>query len=462
MSLAASFTPHEPAIPPLFPHQRETISFHRAKPCVLNFSSAGVGKTRSWLEHFREQRGAGGGAALVLGPASILESAWVRDAERFVPELRLSVASAKNRREALRANADIYLINHDAVRALAMDPDLIPKGVDAFCIDESTAFKNPSSQRTLAALKVLAPIEHRCLMSGTPTPNGILDLFTQALLCDRGERLGCSFWKFRDTVCRPEPAVPGARPKRWVPRPQAAEAVAEVLRDITLQYRLEDVLDLPPVVEQCVGFSLHPAHRRAYERLRRDCLLELEGGRVVGAVQAVALRTKLLQLLSGAAYTTDGLSAEFSTARYRLVLDLVEARPASLVAFQWGHQRDALVREAKARGLAYGVIDGATPIHERAALVDRFQAGDLRALFAHPATAGHGLTLTQGVATIWASPTNSAELFEQFNRRVHRAGQTKRVEVIKVIARNTLEQRAYGQLDAKVCDTQALLDLLNS
>jgi len=459
MNLAAAFNPATPSSPPLFPHQIDTIAFHETHPEALNTSSPGLGKTRTYLEWLLTHRESGGGAALVLAPKTILQSAWAADAERFTPELKVSIATAEKRREGLKPGADLYLVNHDAVRALAKDPSMLPPGLDAFCVDESTVFKSMDSQRTRAALKLLAPFEHRCCMTGTPMPNSLLDIFPQALLVDRGERLGTSFWRFRDQVCHPEPVAPGSKFSHWVAKPGAAEWVADALRDITIQYRLEDVLELPPVVEYAQSFVLNPGHRAAYEKLRSQGLLLLKD-RVIGAAHAAALRQKLLQLLSGAVYAGEGVAETFSTDRYRLVLDLVEARPASLVAFLWRHQRDALVREAKKRGITHAVLDGSVPARMRADIVRRFQDGQLQALLAHPATAAHGLTLTRGVATIWCSPPGSTERFIQLNHRLHRAGQTSRVEIIRVVARQTLEERAYAQLGRKLDAQNALLELL--
>jgi len=459
MSLAAAFTPVASDIPPLFQHQQQTVKFHRGHPCVMNHSSPGTGKCRSYLEALREHRDSGGGAALVLAPKTILQSAWAADAERFTPELKVSIATAENRRAGFKPGADVYLTNIDTLRALAKDPTLIPRGVDGFCIDEASSVKAHDSQRSRAALKVLAPFERRCLMTGTPMPNSVLDVFMQALICDRGERLGTSFWRFRDQVCHPEPLAPGSKFSHWVAKPGAAEWVADALRDITIQFGLEDVLELPPVVQYAQSFVLSTKHRAAYEKLRAQGLLLLKD-RVIGAAHAAALRQKLLQLLSGSAFDSEGVAIGFSTDRYRLVLDLVEARPASLVAFLWRHQRDALVREAQRRGITHAMLDGSVPARMRADIVRRFQNGELQALFAHPATASHGLTLTRGVATIWCSPPDSSEQFVQMNHRLHRAGVSHRVEIIRVVARHTLEERAYAQLGQKLDAQTALLDLL--
>jgi hypothetical protein len=167
-------------------------------------------------------------------------------------------------------------------------------------------------------------------------PNSLLDVFTQALLVDRGQRLGTSFWAFRDQVCHPEPLAPGSKFSHWVAKPGAAEWVADALRDITIQYRLEEVLELPPVVEYAQSFVLSPTHRAAYEKLRAQGLLLLKD-RVIGAAHAAALRQKLMQLLSGAVYDGEGVAEtdkdlrdQYSELEARLIaaLDQQEATQA--------------------------------------------------------------------------------------------------------------------------------------
>lgn len=159
-------------------------------------------------------------------------------------------------------------------------------------------------------------------------------------------------------------------------------------------------------------------------------------------------------------YDSQKVAQSITTDRYNLVIDLVEQREASLVAFMFTHQRDALIAEAKKRGLRYGLIDGSVPGNERSTVVDRFQAGHLDVIFAHPASAGHGLTLTRANAVIWASPTDNAEHWTQFNARIYRAGQTKRTEVIKIIARDTIEEKAFDNLTRKLTNQEALLEML--
>ena len=143
-------------------------------------------------------------------------------------------------------------------------------------------------------------------------------------------------------------------------------------------------------------------------------------------------------------------------------MDLLDVRNHSLVAFNWKHERDALVQLAEKRGYTYEVIDGETPAHKRSNIVERFQAGQLKVLFAHPQSAGHGLTLTRATTAIWCSPTYNAEHFQQFNRRIHRSGQTQKTETILIAARNTWDEQVYAKLNGKLNRMESLLTILNN
>ena len=293
MNLAAAFNPNLPDVPPLFGHQRASIAFYRQHVQTLNHSEPGSSKTRGWLEFMREYRDSGGGAALVVAPRTIMESVWHQQASLYTPELRVSVASAENRRQGLRPGSDIYLINPDGLRALAESPTLLPPGLTAFNIDESRCFRNPKAARTQAAIRLLQPFEHRVLMSGSPAPQGVVDLWTQALLADHGERLGASYWRFRDRFMYSVPVGPNLRQTRWVERTGAPQQIAALLSDISLRFRLDEVFDLPEQVEHFVEVPLAPDHRRAYEQLFAEGRLRLRDGGVITATAAASLRLAL-------------------------------------------------------------------------------------------------------------------------------------------------------------------------
>ena len=180
-------------IPKAYDHQKTSTEFQLSTPVVFDMSDPGTGKTRAFLDAFAARKAAGvSRKALILAPKSILEPAWGNDIVRFTPELRASVAYAKNRIQAFQEDADVYITNHDAVKWLRDNPWAFQKITD-LCVDESTAFKNPSAQRSKALKKIAPHFEFRSVMSGTPAPNTVTDLWNQAFVLDGGERLGTSF-----------------------------------------------------------------------------------------------------------------------------------------------------------------------------------------------------------------------------------------------------------------------------
>lgn len=449
-------TPSRGNVPPLYQHQINDINFCLDNPLVYNASDCGTGKTRTCIEVIRQSQA----KTLVLAPKSILRAAWEDDCLKFAPDLKVSVAFASNRDKAFKADADVYVTNIDAVKWLAKQPKVMEKFKGGLLIvDESTAYKHHTSARS-KALKALSKVfDRKILMSGTPNPNGILDIWGQMLILDEGKRLGSSFWGFRQAACTPIQNGPGAAHIKWVDRPGIEDAVFDLISDICIRHRLEDVIDMPPNVVTHMSVDLSHKVDVAYQLLQEQSLLMIED-KTVTALNAGSLVQKLLQTLSGSVYDENGEAAVIDTERTELVLDLVEARSQSVVAFIWKHQREQLVEEATKRGITFGVIDGETPDEKRGEIVRQFQEGKLRAIFAHPQSAGHGLTMTKGVATIWASPTYNAEHFKQFNHRVYRAGQQQRTETILISARGTHESKVYDTLDRKLSSMNTLLTLI--
>ena len=199
--------------------------------------------------------------------------------------------------------------------------------------------------------------------------------------------------------------------------------------------------------------------RKQYEQFLEDSILELESGRV-DAINAGVRFRKLQQMLTGCVYDSAGNVHKVHNERYELVRDLIMERNQCLVAFNFKHERTAMVELCKKEGIVYAVIDGETKDTQRSEIVDQFQAGNIKVIFAHPQSAGHGLTLTAATTTIWASPTYNAEHYEQFNRRFYRAGQTKRTETIRIAAADTIETSVYEKLEGKRVKLHNTLDLL--
>lgn len=436
-----------------FEHQTKTTDFILSKPGVLITSDPGTGKTRSVIDAYAKRRS---GRMLVLAPLSILEASWADDIRKFQPSISHSVAFAKNRLKAFNSDSDIVITNHDAVKWIAKNPAVLD-GFDTICIDEFTAFKNKNSQRSKAMAKVANHFEYRIAMSGTPNSNTILDIWHPTFLIDDGERLGVRFYSFRSAVCQPQF---NGFANVWIDRPDAQEIVASALFDINIRFSLEECIDMPQQVVSTRYVTLNDKTMAAYSTLAEDSVLYTPQG-TINAVHAGAKVKKLLQLCTGAVYDEHGNAQGIHAERYDLVMQLVQERKHCLVAFNWQHERNHLVELAEKQSIKYGVIDGSTPANKRKDIVDRMQAGQLQVVFAHPQSAGHGLTMTKATTVIWASPTYNAEHYQQFNRRIYRAGQTQRTEVIRIAAERTWEPDVYEKLETKLSRMDELLGILN-
>lgn len=467
----------------LFAHQKESVKRLAASPIIFDTSDAGTGKTLPEVVDFAARRRKKGKCLLVLATKSLLTSAWQAEFRKFAPDMKVSVAYAENRGKAFAEPVDVYITNHDAAVWLAQQPAAFFTKFDSIVVDESTAFKHHTSQRSKALAKIIKYFKYRRLLTGTPNTNGVCDLWHQVYLLDDGKRLSKSFFAFRKAACEsvrttaapvyvvdkdkngiPRRGVDGKplmkliTPVTWVDRPSIEMTIAALIRDITIRNKFEDCVDIPANHMYARSFSLSKAHMKAYETMRDEKILQLKRSTIT-AVNAAVVAGKLLQITSGAVYNDDEDYSLIASERYEMILDLVEERSHSIVFFNWSHQRNELIRLATKRGLTFAVYDGTTSSRDRTALVTDYQAGKYQVLFAHPQSAGHGLTLTRGSATIWASPTYNLEHFLQGCKRIHRIGQTQRTETIMIIAEGTLEEMVWQALQDK---NVKLVDLLEN
>lgn len=459
---------------PLFKHQKTSINFMKERTRVLDSSDPGTGKTRVQIELFAQRRRAGGNAALIIAPKSLLRSAWQDDFEKFAPDIKTVVCAATNREEGFASEADVYITNTDAVKWLATKPPKFFGRFDTLIIDELSSFKHGTSQRSKALNKIKRHFKYRYGLTGTPNANSITDIWHQVFVLDDGKRLGTSFVRFRNSVCKPEQVGPQPNMLKWRDRPGAEAAVGHLIADMVVRHKFEECIDIPANHTYSVPYHMPPKQARVYREMEKNAIAMLDSGRLISTVNAAGVMTKLLQIASGASYSEEGTGdtplqtmaldaigyAPIDTGRYELVADLVEQREHTVVFFNWAHQRDGLVDELKSRGITFAVIDGSTTDKVRKEAVDHFQAGFYRVLLAHPQSAAHGLTLTRGTTTIWASPTYNLEHFLQGNRRIYRAGQTQKTETIVVIAPETVEEAVYAKLQEKDARQGNMLELL--
>ena len=446
------------------PHQALSLAHADQNAFVLDFSDAGTGKTPVALWAYEKIRERGEcGAMLVLCPRTLTVNVWASSVKKFTPQFTCSVAKAENREKAFAEEVDIYITNTDAVTWLAKQPK---KFFDRFLylvVDESSAYKHHTSQRSKALAKIRKHFRYRRLMSGTPMTRSITDIWHQAFIVDEGKRLGNSFYAFRNSVSTPVQVGRNANAIRWEDREGAEEAVFALLSDVVIRHRFDDVVTIPERQIYTVGYALSAKHMKAYSDMERHQFMMFQGKAKKGSVSAVhaaALRQKLLQIASGAVYAdqtdlTDQADKNaqpthvLDTGRYELVMDLALESPHSLIMFLWKHQRDQLTAQAEKRGLSFVVLDGHTPDCIREQIETDYQAGKYDVVIAHPQTVAHGLTLTRGTTTVWASPTDNTEWFKQGNRRQARRGQTQATRVVTVIAPGTVDEAAYANCVGK-------------
>lgn len=444
---------------PPWKHQRVTRKLLNKEPRVFDMSDPGTGKTRVHLEAWAARRKKGGGTLLVIAPKTLLKSAWGNEIEEYISKHTYSIARATNRDKAFKESVDIYITNTDAVKWLAKQKIQFFRSFDSIIIDEITTFKHRTSQRSKAAKSITKYFEYRAGLTGTPNPLSITDLWHQAYLLDDGHRLGDSFFKFRNATQTATQVGPMRNMIKWDDKPGAEFAVAGLLQDITVRHKFAECMDIPPNHTQEVKYYLPKKLMAMYRKLEDTTILRLKKEKV-NAVNAAVLRNKLLQLASGAVYTSENKYEVIDDARYDLISDLIEARQHSICFYNWKHQKEQLLRYAKKRGIEHEFIDGTVPDRRREEIVAAYQEGAFQTLYLHPQTGAHGLTLTKGTATIWSSPIYQADFLKQGLHRIYRGGQTFKTETILVKAVGTVEQAVYDRLNQKTKRMVNLLEML--
>jgi len=427
-----------------------------------DMSDPGTGKTVTHIGLYNNRPSAQ--RCLVLCPKTLMRSAWGDDIDQYFPHLTYSIADAKNRFGAFAVDTDLVIMNLDGVKDLGRlkkkDLAMLLSEFDHLIIDEITGYKHPTSQRSKAAAKLSPFFDWRFGLSGTPTPISVTELWHPMMIIDRGKRLGRSFTRFRNAMQVPTQIGPKANHLRWDDREDAQEIAMHLLRDVTVRHKFEEVMvDVPENHVDMKKFEVPPKLRRLYEELRETSILRLkEEG--VSAVHAAAVRTKLLQLLSGAVYATPEKYEVVDPTRYMLITDLVAEREHSLTFFLWKHQKELLRDYFTKAGITFAIIDGTTPDEQRHIIRREYQDGKYQTLLLHPDTGAHGLTLTRGTSAIVCSPIYRADWLKQIKHRVYRGGQTERTNLTLVCARDTIEEGIYDTLQGRASRMSEFLELM--
>lgn len=435
----------------LHPYQHRAIEvIKQRRRCGLALEM-GLGKTASTMTAVRDLiDGCAADRVLVIAPLRVANSVWAQEAKKWEHLRGLKVAvctgTERQRLTALQKTADVYVINRENVPWLVEQYKVWP--FDMVVIDESSSFKAQSSRRWKALRRVLPHTEYMVLLTGTPTPNSLLDIWAQQYLIDQGAALGKTFTGFKQRFFDGD-----FMGYRFKPKPGAAEKIHDLLSDTWVSMAAADYLQLPARIDLIEAVQLPPAVAKAYAEFERTLLAELPDGQEIEASSAAVLAGKLLQWCNGAAYTDDkGNWALIHDAKLDALEDIVSDNPEPmLVAYNF---KSDLARLQKR-------FPDAVVLDKDPATIDRWNAGEIPMLLAHPASAGHGLNLQQGGSLcVWFGLTWSLELYQQFNARLHRQGQTRPVRIVHLVAEGGIDQRVMAVIGQKDAQQSALLDAL--
>lgn len=392
---------------------------------------------------------------LVIAPLRVARDTWPAEVKKWdhLKGVRVSVAvgTETERRMALTRAADVYVINRENVAWLVEKSGVAWKW-DMLVVDELSSFKNPQAKRFKALMKVRGKIKRVVGLTGTPASNGLMDLFAEYRLIDKGVRLGRFITRYREEFFRPD-KTNGLVVYSYKPLPFAEEEIYRRIGDITISMKSVDFLDMPEKVMSENTVYMNEAEKREYEKLAKDLVLELDGEEVTAA-NAAALCQKLSQMANGAVYTDDGKTKVFHDRKLDALEDMIEAANGNPVMVVYWFKSDLKRIEERLRekGITFERLDDSESI-------ERWNRGEIPVLLLSPASAAHGLNLQSGGSCIiWFGLTWSLELYQQTNGRLWRQGQKAKTVVINhIITKNTIDERILAVLKSKDATQEELI-----
>ena len=445
------------------PYQQYAIDRIVAEPALGLFQDMGLGKTVEVLTAVRELKFNRWAVAkpLVIAPKKVAEATWTTEAEKWDHLRGMKIVpilgTVQQRARAAYTPGDLYVTNRENVVWL-VDYFRNEWPFDMLILDESSSFKNARAKR-FTALRSIRPRVRRIVeLSGTPSPNGMEDLFAQVLLLDGGARLGRTVTSFRETYMKQDPSHPGQVYRTYSLLPGADARIRDAISDICVSMKAEDYLTLPDYVEDVVPVALDAAAKRAYDKLEREMLLQVEEETVMAGTAAV-LNGKLLQLCGGAVYANDGGVVEVHDCKIEAFLEVIEQLHGehALVYFWFQHERERIERALQKTGLRVRTYAGAA---DAAA----WNAGEVDVLLANPQSCGYGLNLQAGGHhVIWYTLPNWAlEIYQQANKRLHRQGQQFPVISHLLLVQDGMDRAVYAALQSKGDAQEQLLAALKA
>ena len=448
------YSPHE--------YQRYATEYIETHPVAAVLLDMGLGKTSITLtalnnllfDSFEVRR------ILVIAPLRVARNTWGAEIEKWdhLDSLQYSVAvgTETERLSALRKPADIYLINRENVQWLITESG-IPFDFDMVVIDELSSFKNHQTKRFKALMKVRPKVKRIVGLTGTPSSNGLMDLWAEFRLLDMGERLGRFIGQYRTSYFRPDKQN-GQVVFSYKPLPGAEKQIYGKISDITISMKSTDYLRMPELINSRYSVYLSERENSRYAELKEELVLQLPDGEVTAA-NAASLSGKLSQMANGAVYTDAGETVAVHERKLDALEDIIEAANGKpvLVAYWFRHDLERITGRLQKLKIPYARLDTDGSIR-------KWNAGEIPVALIHPASAGHGLNLQGGGNTlVWFGLTWSLELYQQTVARLWRQGQESETVVVQhIITKGTIDERIMKALSEKDTTQAALIDAVKA
>ncbi len=448
------YEPHE--------YQKFTAEYIEAHPVSAIFLDCGLGKTSITLtavsnlmfDSFEIHR------VLVVAPIRVASYSWPAEIEKWdhLAGMKYSVAvgTAAERLAALKKPADIYLINRENVQWLISESG-IPFDFDMVVIDELSSFKNHQTKRFKALMKVRPKVKRIVGLTGTPSSNGLMDLWAEFRLLDMGERLGRFIGQYRTSYFRPDKQN-GQVVFSYKPLPGAEKQIYGKISDITISMKSDDHLQMPELINSRYTVYLSEKEDSHYADLKKDLVLQLPDGEITAA-NAASLSGKLSQMANGAVYTDAGETVAIHERKLDALEDIIEAANGKpvLVAYWFRHDLERITERLHKLKIPCSRLDTDGSIR-------KWNAGEIPVALIHPASAGHGLNLQSGGNTlVWFGLTWSLELYQQTVARLWRQGQQSETVVVQhIITKGTIDERIMKALSEKDTTQAALIDAVKA
>lgn len=443
-------------------YQKYVIEYIQNQPVSAVFLDMGLGKTSITLtalnnllfDYFTVHK------ILVIAPLRVAKTTWSAEIKKWdhLKDLKYSivVGTPTERKNTLQRQADIYIINRENIPWLieytgaAFDFDMV-------VIDELSSFKNYQSKRFKDLMKVRAKIKRIVGLTGTPSSNGLMDLFAEFKLLDMGERLGRFIGQYRNTYFTPDKRN-GQVIFSYKPLPGAEDAIYRKISDITISMKAADHLKMPKLVTSDYETQLSEKEQNRYKGLKENMVIQLSGEEITAA-NAASLSNKLCQMANGAVYDDEKNVIKIHDRKLDALEDIIESmngRPV-LVAYWFKHDYDRIAERLKMLNVPFAKLDTDKSITS-------WNNGEIPVALIHPASAGHGLNLQSGGSTlVWFGLTWSLELYQQTTARLYRQGQCSDTVVIQhIVAKNTIDEQIMKALKKKDNTQSALIDAVKA